>query len=170
MKRSAFYFGADGQFGALAAVGGTMGFYAGNVNVEAFYMKGFGKETVFWNSTGENEQAAPWTEEELKLKFIVGGKAGYGFILGTRFRMTPQVGCSYVGVEGNNGTSLYALSGTAGLRLEAACTSHIGISLTPEYAFKLAEADGYKLLSSVLPAMKDWSEGFNCKIGVYFFF
>ena len=139
-------------------------------NVEAFYMKGFGKETVFWNSTGENEQAAPWTEEELKLKFIVGGKAGYGFILGTRFRMTPQVGCSYVGVEGNNGTSLYALSGTAGLRLEAACTSHIGISLTPEYAFKLAEADGYKLLSSVVPAMKDWSEGFNCKIGVYFFF
>ena len=170
MKRSAFYFGADGQFGALAAVGGTMGFYAGNVNVEAFYMKGFGKETVFWNSTGENEQAAPWTEEELKLKFVVGGKAGYGFILGTRFRMTPQVGCSYVGVEGNNGTSLYALSGTAGLRLEAACTSHIGISLTPEYAFKLAEADGYKLLSSVVPAMKDWSEGFNCKIGVYFFF
>ena len=43
-------------------------------------------------------------------------------------------------------------------------------SLTPEYAFKLAEADGYKLLSSVVPAMKDWSEGFNCKIGVYFFF
>lgn len=37
MKRNAFYVGADGQFGALAAVGGTMGFYAGNVNVEGFY-------------------------------------------------------------------------------------------------------------------------------------
>lgn len=170
MKRSAFYFGADGQFGSLTAVGGTMGFYAGNVNVEAFYMKGFGKETVFWNSTGENEQVAPWTEEELEVKTVVGGKLGYGFILGTRFRITPQVGCTYVGVSGNNETSVYALSGTGGVRLEAACTSHFGISLTPEYAFKLAEADGYKLLSSVLPSMKDWSEGFNCKVGFYFFF
>ena len=121
-------------------------------------MKGFGKETVFWNSTGENEQAAPWTEEEPKLKFIVGGKAGYGFILGTRFRMTPQVGCSW-GREGRTDFSCMRFSGTAGLRLEAACTSHIGISLTPEYAFKLAEADGYKLLSSVVPAMKGLERG-----------
>ena len=42
MKKNTFYFGADGQFGALTAVGGTMVFYAGNVNIEAFYMKGFG--------------------------------------------------------------------------------------------------------------------------------
>lgn len=178
MKRNAFYVGADGQFGALAAVGGTMGFYAGNVNVEGFYMKGFGKETVFWNSTGENvetdfsteEGNKPWAEEELKIKTVAGGRFGYGFILGTRFRMTPQLGCVYVGAEGDKGTSVYALSGTGGLRLEVACTSHVGISVTPEYAFKLAEADGYKLLSSVIPAMKDWNTGFNCKVGVYFFF
>lgn len=171
MKKNTFYFGADGQFGTLTAVGGTMGFYAGNVNIEAFYMKGFGKETVYWNSTGnDTEGAAHWAEEELEVKTVAGGKFGYGFILGTRFRVTPQIGCTYVGVSGNKETSVYALSGTVGVRLEAACTSHFGISLTPEYAFKLAEADGYKLLSSVLPSMKDWSEGFNCKVGVYFFF
>lgn len=171
MKKNTFYFSADGQFGALTAVGGTMGFYAGNVNIEAFYMKGFGKETVYWNSTGnDTEGAAHWAEEELEVKTVAGGKFGYGFILGTRFRVTPQIGCTYVGVSGNKETSVYALSGTVGVRLEAACTSHFGISLTPEYAFKLAEADGYKLLSSVLPSMKDWSEGFNCKVGVYFFF
>lgn len=170
MKRNAFYFGADGQFGSLVAIGGTMGFYAGNVNVEGFYMKGFGKETVFWNSTGENSESDPWTEEKLKIKTVAGGKVGYGFILGTRVRMTPQIGCVYVGVEGDKETSVYALSGTGGLRLEVACTPHVGISVTPEYAFKLVEADGYKLLSSVLPVMKDWNTGFNCKIGVYFFF
>lgn len=171
MKKNTFYFGADGQFGALTAVGGTMGFYAGNVNIEAFYMKGFGKETVYWNSTGnDTEGAAHWAEEELEVKTVAGGKFGYGFILGTRFRVTPQIGCTYVGVSGNKETSVYALSGTVGVRLEAACTSHFGISLTLEYAFKLAEADGYKLLSSVLPSMKDWSEGFNCKVGFYFFF
>lgn len=90
MKKNTFYFGADGQFGTLTAVGGTMGFYAGNVNIEAFYMKGFGKETVYWNSTGnDTEGAAHWAEEELEVKTVAGGKFGYGFILGTRFRVTP---------------------------------------------------------------------------------
>ena len=91
MKKNTFYFGADGQFGTLTAVGGTMGFYAGNVNIEAFYMKGFGKETVYWNSTGnDTEGAAHWAEEELEVKTVAGGKFGYGFILGTRFRVTPK--------------------------------------------------------------------------------
>lgn len=170
MKRNVFYLGADGQLGALTSVGATVGFYAGNVNLEGFYMKGFDNATVFWNATGENPENNYRAEEELKMKTVAGGKFGYGFILGTRFRMTPQIGCVYVGVEGDQGTSVYALSGTGGLRLEVACTPHIGISVTPEYAFKFAEADGYKLLSSVIPVMKDWCTGFNCKIGVYFFF
>ena len=169
MKKGSFYFGVDGQFGSLGAFGGTMGFYAGGVNVEGSCMKGFGKETVYWCASGESdEQMLPY-EEEIKLGLCAGGKIGYGIIIGTRFRMTPQLGLNYVSAKGKE-TSTYALSGTGGLRLEVACIPHLGISVTPEYAFKMKEADGYKRLAAVLPGMKSWTEGFNCKVGVYVFF
>ncbi len=169
MKKHSFYFGVDGQFGALTAFGGTMGFYAGNVNVETFCMKGFGKETVFWTLNGTPDENNYPNEEELKTGICAGGKVGYGFVIGTRFRMTPQVGCNYINVQGEQ-TKAYALTGTGGLRLELACSRFIGFSVTPEYTFKLKESDTYQLLSPILPNMKSWTSGFNCKVGVFMFF
>lgn len=174
MKKSCFYFGIDGQFGALPAFGGTMGFYAGNVNVEGFAMKGFGKETVYWCPSeeiiGTNPDVTAPIQEDLKIFYVAGGKMGYGIIIGTRFRMTPQLGCYYINVSGSETTCAYALSGTCGLRLELACTKNLLLSFAPEYAFKMKEADGYKVLSNVLPNMKNWAGGLNYKVGLYLFF
>ena len=169
MQRNSFYFGVDGQFGSLLAYGGTMGFYIGNVNVEGSCMKGLGTERVFWCDFRGNEEPVLPYEEEIKAGLCAGGKIGYGFTVGTRFRITPQFGCNYISMKGNE-TSTYALSGTGGVRFEVACVPHLGISVTPEYAFKLKEPNGYKVLASALPELGNWTEGFNCKVGVYVFF
>ena len=169
MRKNAFYLGADGQFGALAAFGGTMGFYAGGFNMEGFCMKGFGSETVYWCSSGEADaQPSEPVEEELKLGLCAGGKVGYGVIVGTRLRFTPQVGCTYLSAKGDQ-TKAYALSGTVGLRMEVALASRLGLSVTPEFAFGLKQSDSFERLSAVLPGMEDWTKGFCCKVELFFF-
>lgn len=171
MKRNSFYIEASGQAGATNAFGGSMGFYAGNVNIEGFYQIGLDKENIFWchlPSGGNLSYSIPPHEEELKLARCTGGKAGYGFIVGTRMRFTPQIGVSYIALTGDE-TSTYALSGTAGLRMECALSSCLGISLTPEYSFKVIEADCFKALSGVSSTIKGWAEGFNGRIGLFLY-
>lgn len=165
MKKNIFYMGGDAQFGALNAFGGTMGFYAGNFNMEGSYLMGMKKEPFYWLSPegGVRPQA-----DEMTLQMCTGGKVGWGFILGTHVRITPQIGCNFIKMACDN-LDAYVISGTAGLRFELALCKGLGIGIIPEYSVKALESDSFEVISD-LPMMKDWTEGFNCRCEFFFFF
>ena len=64
----------------------------------------------------------------------------------------------------------YASSALASVRLSYALMDYLALSLTPEYAVAVTKSDGYKVLSDFLPTVKNWSEGFNVKLGISLYF
>ena len=135
-------------------------------------MMGFSKsEDIYWNCIADEGQNRPVLSQYKPM--IIGGKVGYGFIIGNRMRITPQGGMDLLSIhssEGGETSRAYALSTSVGARLDYAVTSFIGLSLAPEYNFAVSKSDKYKSLSEISSKMKGWSDGFNCRIGLYFFF
>ena len=164
-QKTSFYLQPTFQCGALTAIGGEVGGYVSNINIEAMYLVGTAEsDKIFWNRPGYNyidETFAPT---------VFGVKAGYGIIIGRSFRITPQIGFSSLSVKGSEGSSCGATSCTLSLRAEYAICSNIGLSLTPEYGISLKRTDLFTKVSEVLPELNEWSEGFNLRLGAYVFF
>ena len=49
-------------------------------------------------------------------------------------------------------------------------TPHIGLTVVPEYMFRIAESPGHKLLTPVSPIIDKWSKGFNLNMFLTFYF
>lgn len=160
------------QAGSCMGLGAILGGYVYNVNVEAIFMMGFSKsEDIHWNCIADEDQNRPVLSRYKPM--IIGGKVGYGFIIGNRMRITPQGGMDLLSIhssEGGETSKAYALSTSVGARLDYAVTSFIGLSLAPEYNFAVSKSDKYKSLSEISSKIKGWSDGFNCRIGLNFFF
>ena len=168
--KHAFYLEGLARAGSYTAFGGTIGGYLSNLNIEASYMVSSDKsETIYWNSTDSKPR-----QSEYKPQMIVGGKVGYGMPVGTRFRITPQVGASYLKLQETlNDTSeetiaegANVISALCALRFSAVIASGVGISLTPEYAMAMSKSAGYKELEAVSPKIKKWGEGLNIRVGI----
>lgn len=164
-----FYLQPTYQVGGLMAFGGEVGAYIKNVNVEADYLIGTGKETMYWNYVGTAADGKRPVEEEFSSSYI-GAKAGYGFCFGTRFRVTPQVGVGVLSVAGNQESKGHVISASVGSRIDYAVTACLGVDLSPELGFGVSESSVYSELSSHSSAIKGWGSGFNLKLGVYLFF
>ena len=160
-QRNAFYLQVGGQVGTLMGVGGTIGFYVGNINIEASATMGMAKETIYLNSTSGNE---PGIEEVKPLCF--GGRVGYGIIIGTRMRVTPQVGASVLSVK-DNIIATNAICATAGVRFEYAIAEHFGVSATGEGCFAVSKKEAFKQIEAVSGKVKGWGTGGNLRIGAY---
>ena len=162
------YFQPTLQCGALMGYGGGIGCYLYNVNVEAMFLFGMLKsDPIYWNYLGpENTRPIEETFKPNVLSF----RAGYGFILGTRFRLTPQVGCSYIVVNGNQHNDCAAIAASLGLRAECVIANHFAISLSPDYSFSLSKSENFTRISNTLTQLDDVAEGFNVRIGLYFYF
>lgn len=172
--KNEFYFEANAKAGSMLAVGGTIGGFFNNINLEASYFYGFNKsETIYWSGNGKMPLSGTYTPT---MNIIA--KAGYGFATGTRYRITPQIGFSFVkmkekmdgGVTTKTADGANVSSGLAALRFSAAITDHLGVSLTPEYAFALKKSEGFTALSNVSSKIKQWGDGFNVKLGLTVFF
>ena len=168
------YVEANVRAGTFMAFGATVGGYIYNVNVEASYLVGSGKsETVYWSGNDTKPIASQYSPA-----MSVGGKIGYGIALGSRFRITPQIGLNVLKLketmqEGATETpaeGANVTSALASLRFSAAIVNHFAISLSPEFSFKMMESDGYKVLSETSPTIKKWGNGFNIKFGLTAFF
>ena len=172
--------------GNLMSLNFGIGGFVNNVNFELNYLLGLKKsEQIYWNDiTGES---IPFTATYKPY----GGnlKAGYGFRLHSRIRLTPQVGCQFVGLkattedsETSDGTGLQsqsymnpandskAASMTFGLRCNLALASNLGISVSPEYLVCISKSNGFKALSDVSSGIKSYTEGFNCNVSLNIFF
>lgn len=163
-KKFSGYFEAAGQFGSLMGVGANAGCYLSNFNIEAYGTYSLGKETVFVNYTD-----GTLSGEEKPSAIAFGGKVGYGFVLGTRFRLTPQVGAGVVSITSDN-ISSSVITASVGLRCECALFGHLGVSITPEYTFAVSKKDVFKQLEAVSSGIKGWGSGFNARVGLYLYF
>ena len=152
------------------AFGGSLGGYISNVNVELSAFYGTGEsETVYWSGNDTKPVSSIYHPQ-----MTISGKFGYGLSLGTRFRITPQIGVNYLQLEetmqedasitpaqGANVTSALV-----GIRFSAIITNHFGATLSPEYFFGISKSNGYKELETVSSIIKNWGQGFNVKLGL----
>lgn len=165
--------GLTQKFGYGSCITADLGFHFGRFNMEFGYSYGFAKSpTIYW-SDPSTEIVYERTYQPM---LNVTGKIGCGFGIGTRVKITPQVGYSFTRLS-SQGTSkesgdlgfyngAYSSSITAGLRLYLAIVPTFGISVTPEYDFGIHKSDGYKILSDLTPKIKSMSEGFNIKFSL----
>ena len=165
---NAFYIQPFIQAGQSMAFGGSIGGYICNVNVEAFYAMGMtASEMIYWNSVTTETLERPFSYT-YKPTFI-GGKVGYGVIVGTRLRVTPQIGYMLVSINGtgNNGDSKgYASSAAIGCKIDYVVASFLSVNIAPEYDFEVSNSNIFKQLSNVSPKIKSWVSGINCRIGL----
>lgn len=168
--KNEFYAEAGLRAGAFMAYGVSVGFYLSDVNVElsAFSASG-NSETIYWGNDDTKPVSAVYHP-----KFLVGGKVGYGMAVGTRYRITPQIGfnCLKLSESMQDGTYLTPADGSnvvsalLGVRLSAVFSSHFGVSLSPEYSFGVVKSNGYKQLEAVSSKVKGWGQGLNVKLGL----
>ena len=165
MLPSCAYLMAGLQAGTFTAATVTAGFYTSNINIEASYLHGMKKsENIFWNYNG-NDDAMPYSMNYSPTAFSA--KAGYGFIVGTQVRITPQVGATLITATSNDKESkCYSVSACIGIRGEYALLSHLGLFVAPEVAFPAIKSDIYKSLSETSSIIKNWCSGFNIRFGV----
>ncbi len=168
--KNEFYAEVGTRAGSYMAFGGSIGGYISNVNIElsAFYGTG-NSETVYWSGNDTKPVSSVYHPQ-----MTISGKVGYGVAIGTRFRITPQIGLNYLKLEETmqEGTSITpaqganVISGLVGVRFSAIITNHFGVSLSPEYSFGVSKSNGYKELEAVSSKVKNWGQGFNVKLGL----
>ena len=92
---------------------------------------------------------------------------GYGIILGTLVRLTPQIGTFVVNVKDKSDYSgAYVIAANVSLRAEVSLVSCVGLFVSPEIAIPLVKSDIYKEISAVSSEIKNWSKGFNLRFGL----
>lgn len=168
--KNEFYAEVGARVGSYMAFGGSLGGYISNVNVElsAFYGTG-NSETIYWSGNDTKPVSSIYHPQ-----MTISGKIGYGVSLGTRFRITPQIGANYLKLEEamQEGASITPAQGAnvtsalVGIRFSAIITNHFGVTLSPEYSFGISKSNGYKELETVSSKIKNWGQGFNVKLGL----
>lgn len=75
-----FYVQPFVQVGGNMAIGGSIGGYISNVNIEGYYAMGMKEsEMIYWNSVSGDERPCGYTYKAN----TIGGRLGYGLIFGT---------------------------------------------------------------------------------------
>lgn len=167
-QNAQFYLQPTFQCGRQMRYGGTIGFYLANVNVEAACLFGKKSDPIYWNYIGEDKQRPV---KEIFNPVTIAMNAGYGFILGTRFRLTPQVGVNVINLEGTQENQCSALTVAVGARAEYIVANRLGICLTPDYSFPVYKSDNFLRISETLLQLNEYAAGgLSLKMGIYLYF
>ena len=164
LKKNSGYVEAVGQAGFLMGAGANIGGYICNANVEAFGLFGLSKAPVYINYT---DGATP--EENAVSVMAYGARLGYGILLGTRLRVTPQAGVGALSVRSDK-LAASALTVSLGARCEYAFSKFAGVSLTPEYSLAVSKSPVFEQIAAASSRAAGWANGFNVRLGVYFYF
>lgn len=187
-KNNEAYMEGGAQAGTFLAYYGIIGFNIHNVNFEGVYRGGIDKsEDVYLNYSNGS---AP-TSCSFKVKQYWGGKIGYAIKLGGRWRITPQIGggSSELSLKANEGDvsynfvdntfanyindddkATYVVTGCADCKIEFALTRGVSMVVVPEYTMALKKGETYEKLEAVSSKIKGWGTGFNCALGLHFYF
>ena len=165
--RNEFYAEAAMRAGSFMAFGGNLGGYIHKFNVEMSFFRGTGdSETVYWN----DGTASPGTTVYHPAMYY-SLKFGYGIPLGTRFRITPQIGATRLQLQEDASDGIERLDGcnVTGAVVAVRCSArfgHFGVSLSPEYAYGMFCSDGYDLLKGQSSTVEGWGGGLGVKLGL----
>lgn len=171
IKRNDIYLDAGVGFISYTNMSLALGGHIANVNVELDYSFCFDKGVdMFWNNDNL-EDASQSIACQYKPGVIVGGKIGYGFEVGNRFKLAPQLGLRFTKLSEKSEQKQFVkgancASATVGLRAYYALVPNFGVSLTPEYAVGVLKSDGFKMLSDVSSDLKKYSDGFSLRVGL----
>lgn len=176
IKPSSFYLSGEYQFMGLTGIKGSIGGFIKNVNIEANIIYSLNTtETIYWYVPNTMDAPYGYTYKPM----YYGARLGYGFIIGNRLRVTPQIGCGIVSITGSvveegaenpNATNGYSCVGVAGLRVDFAVAPSVAITLTPNYTLPLVQSGLYGQLMDTSTTIKSYVSGFTASAGVCFFF
>ena len=170
------YAAIDFQAGKMMGPGIALGAYFANVNAELSYHLGLNKsEQIFWNDLQGSDLPCSYVYKSSRLGF----RLGYGFLLGHKLRLTPQVGfClnsisaseSYNTVSSFDASKTYASSVTIGAKAEYALAGFLSVFATPEYTFAANKGNYFTQMENVSSQIKGYATGLNARIGFSFIF
>lgn len=177
VRRNELYINAGFNLLCCQGVSFGVGGYYHKFNLEGNFLLGLSKsETIYW--TDQNADTYPYGVSYKPMGGMV--KLGYGFRIGNRIRLTPQVGCQIVSLsekeEEYSGygyspvSSPMAVSATFGARLSVSLSPSLALSASPQYAVGVIKSDGYKALADLSSKIKGYSDGFGCNICLNLYF
>lgn len=154
------------QAGTFTGVGGSVGGYVSNFHAEVSCVLGLSKsETIYW--AGDDSQGGRQLAVCEYKPTALAARVGYGFIVGTQLRFTPQMGAQLLSVKSEDGVSkCHAVSGLVGVRMEYGVLPNVGLFLAPEVAFALKKSDIYEQVSAVSSTIKGLGSGFQVSAGL----
>lgn len=168
MKRRYFnkyggYLEAGFRGGSLFSFGADFGLYIYNVNAEFSVHKGFGNSgNIYWQTIVDKPQVFTYSPT------LFAYKLGYGFNIGNRVKVTPQIGLYQIrlretSVDSNlsqiaNGANV--LSGALSVKCLYAINKFFGVSVTAEYLLPFKKSSGFEAMSEISSKIDSWSKGF----------
>lgn len=171
-----FYVQPFMQVGSNMAVGGSIGGYISNVNIEGYYAMGMKEsEMIYWNSVSGDKRPCGYTYKANTM----GGRLGYGLIFGTRLRLTPQIGIGVVSIKSKktynvtpsfDASKAYSVTASIGAKLEYAFASCLGVYVAPEYDFTIKRSNYFSRMEPISSTVKGFASGINLRVGLSLFF
>lgn len=158
----------------MMGVGGGIGAYIKNFNIEAYAIMGMSEsDEVFWIPSDKRKTPYSYTYKATQF----GAKLGYAYTVAKRFRFTPQIGACLASISGTEkqrgtgtdpkATEAYAIPVSAGLRAEVLFGSHFGLSLSPEYSFAVVKSDVFTRICDAGSDAEKFGQGFNARVGLF---
>lgn len=175
---SSFYISGEYRYLNNSWIKLGIGGYIKGINIEANAMFSLKEsEIIYWNVPDKMTKPYGYTYKPI----FWGGKIGYGFIIGNRTRITPQIGMGILCIEGScarEGNPLYELAVHKGFcvplvvdtRVDFAVLPSVALSICPEYSINIIESELYKKLADVSKTIDDYGNGLGLSFGINFYF
>lgn len=190
--KNQLYFGlaADANIGSYVLPSVNLGCYISNLNLEFFYVPylfafdlGLAPSSgaVYWQEKIHYPGQIIAYQDSPRIAYysitqVYGIRLGYGIPLGSKFRITPQVGANLIFLDEEREELLARTpnkaSIVAGAKFSYSFAHHWTVFASPEYSITpVFTSSGYKELSRARPSsIGSWGEGLSVKAGINFYF
>lgn len=174
---SEFYMNFNGRIKGYSGIEIGLGGYIKNFNLEVLYQLSFDKssDVKMLDDYSYLYDYDKYVDCRYKYQGL-GLRVGYGIIMGTRVRLTPQIGTNFVLLRENEADYEYYFTegvittGVVSAKLSVALGKYFALEASPEYGFILGGSQKYEELSSMTDEVKQSTSGFTMKVGFNIFF
>lgn len=153
----------------------TFGGYYRNFNFEAGYQLLFSQpQSIYWSKNNYEGMLSP--TEYLYTPTIQSYKVGYGIIILSRLRLTPQVGINLISLVGTNANNEEEKDFSSAFtmpvcgKLSFAISPSFDITFSTEYMIPIQKSELYTRLYDASERIQNWSSDLRFGLGLGFFF
>lgn len=177
IRSTDYYFATGMSCGLSNAYHLNVGLHIKKINLELFLnpAKAFNSpRVIYWNNVSESNDS--YLTAKYQVLYSLGAKAGYGFNLAERVKITPQMGYRFNKLKeeyegsyrANFVDGAFSSSITLGARVYYALYSHLGVSVSPEYSLAVSKSKGFKILEDANSKIGGFADGFNISMSLNF--